>query len=461
MTYKWCGDDAARLLLGSDEGVLDVLENVDLLRFHCGKWDFAKTDLISVLGEELASRIENICVDTIQRAFTVRENLVNLKKVYLHLFHVTKKLERILSQFTQVFFLDGKDWIQYLERTEFVDGQLSCNSDEFIDDVLEKSNTRGVYIACSVGIQKCKGLLAAIEDARSVLKRICCVPRHPYSDRDPLLDNLCDKLLVCKLLDEFKAGYPDLAVEKPKQATAVGGKELAIEATENILNLIQTSLDLDDETILFIKKIFIARGISKALRIEIEAGLFLKTLDLTRQQAKDCLEASLIYFRELADRNDMDEKFGLNRHVVKIENSLCLCDELSTWVHRICSDNEPGLFVACDWQSSAALFLPAGFGAAKIPFQSLQNLIDKMQPFMADRLLETGMTDAMKGKNKCKKCETCFSRPWVNPSNDTCFTCEIKIRDSVKLLAGNSEDLMECPLKIRCSKACPKMNTLW
>ena len=127
--------------------------------------------------------------------FTVRRELINYKKVCLHIWHGATQLERELQQLVTFFFRD-------ITKTE--DGYMHSAR----------------YVALCQALQQCIGAIDALLDARFFTKAIASIPRHPEKChlRHEKLLRLPDSLAVAKILKEatsfLKAGMKTVPSRK-------------------------------------------------------------------------------------------------------------------------------------------------------------------------------------------------------------------------------------------------------
>eukprot|EP00929_Paragymnodinium_shiwhaense_P062012 TRINITY_DN30961_c0_g1_i1.p1 TRINITY_DN30961_c0_g1~~TRINITY_DN30961_c0_g1_i1.p1 ORF type:complete len:565 (+),score=72.67 TRINITY_DN30961_c0_g1_i1:102-1697(+) len=144
---------------------LDVNTN-NTYNYSCGAYSLVERDIKAVLPPATAEAVlEKLHQGGVPRAFRVREELVNYKKVSLHIHEQGVQLERSLGQ-VAAFFREGERspggfWVHTERRTTLSDAHTQC-----------------------------KGRCQASFDARHMGKHICCVPRHPQNPKAAALEDL-------------------------------------------------------------------------------------------------------------------------------------------------------------------------------------------------------------------------------------------------------------------------------
>mmetsp|Transcript_29998 Transcript_29998/g.47659 ORF Transcript_29998/g.47659 Transcript_29998/m.47659 type:complete len:497 (+) Transcript_29998:165-1655(+) len=446
-------------LSGQALEVLDVFDNRDLLRFTQGKWEHAQKDFVAGLGEELAREIEHVVVDRVADALGLRENLVNLKKVYKILYLNCLSLEQNLGRFTSLFFVEGKGWLQKMERELLAPGEKTT-------DVFAQ-----LYVDASKAFQRSKGLSNVLHDARVCVKNICCVPRHPYKASKPAIQDIPHTFHSCRPLKEFKARFPEFTDEAAKYEGEIcteklndelnDGDERCIAVLDDVVSGIQTKLDLEKETAIYIKKVFIARGIAKAFRIEIETERLIRALGQAIEQHTRVLRC--------ADRiieSDFLLTIPVSRFQLVSVGIVTVFKDLKRWLEKIMKNPRQRFFGASDMDASCGLVLPEGFDSeAKEMYQDLKTFIDEKTPVLQSRMAsKEEVYERIQGKHKCKRCQVGYARPWIGEST-LCYYCEQQARDEAKLLLLAKPlqpgELLKCALGIRCGKKlAPKFKTM-
>ena len=120
-------------------------------------------------------------------AFAVRRELINYKKVCLHMLLRIQGTERRLARLTTFYFRVHGALIQE-------GGGLFVHHER--------------YTELANALQRCRGLLLAVRDGRDLAKSICCVPRAPcYSAASvPRLSGLPNTLAVAEAYSTFRLG---------------------------------------------------------------------------------------------------------------------------------------------------------------------------------------------------------------------------------------------------------------
>lgn len=146
--------------------VLDVCEE-NILQF-AGFSSVRPTerDLHLVLPESDAATVLRVLEEhhAVRAAFAVRCELVNFKKLLLHVVREASGLEKDLRRASSFFFAD---LVNPTDPTE-----------------------QARYIEISSTLSSCRGALQVLNDARIFTKLICRLPRHPAMSCDELLSSL-------------------------------------------------------------------------------------------------------------------------------------------------------------------------------------------------------------------------------------------------------------------------------
>ena len=168
--------------------VLDLVEG-NILSYSQGDWTLVERDVFAAFSEEVAMRIVACFKDEVQTCLAVRRELINFKKLCLHLWQTAAGLEKDLRQLASFFY---------------------CRVVEEVPS--GASPRRQSYITVSNALNECRGAVAAVFDARHFSKAICALPRHPASGVPWKFEALPESLELWKpveqaryFLENFKA----------------------------------------------------------------------------------------------------------------------------------------------------------------------------------------------------------------------------------------------------------------
>ena len=186
----WCAEDwelnLREKLFAKVPGlcVLDLLET-NILSYSQGDWGLIERDLLAAFSEELAWLILECFKDEVQTCLAVRRELINFKKLCLHLWQTATGFEKDLRQLTSFFFCRVAD---------------ETPSSESSPD----ESRRQSYITISNSLSECRGAVAAVFDARHFSKAICALPRHPASGVPWKFEALPESLELWKPLEQAR-----------------------------------------------------------------------------------------------------------------------------------------------------------------------------------------------------------------------------------------------------------------
>ena len=207
-------------------------------------------------------------------AFAVRRELINYKKVCLHMLLRIQGTERRLARLTTFYFRVHGALIQE-------GGGLYVHHES--------------YTELANALQRCRGLLLAVRDGRDLAKSICCVPRAPcYSAASvPRLSGLPNSLAVAKAARDADLflSHGEAAVNEgsgsPAHPASVSwcaasrtegqeaqemsaGASAAFATLELVERSIREALGWHPDVSAFVRASLIARGAAKSLAIVAE-----------------------------------------------------------------------------------------------------------------------------------------------------------------------------------------------
>ena len=146
--------EAARSRIAGPDVLAVTPDNI--LSYCCGTWTLVEKDIVAVLPPALAKTVLDLLGTLgVREAFRVREELVNYKKVLLHVHQRGLDVERRLAQLASFFH----------EERERCDGGFSRHS------------ARRAKITDAR--MECKGRCEATYNARLLGKALCGLPRRP------------------------------------------------------------------------------------------------------------------------------------------------------------------------------------------------------------------------------------------------------------------------------------------
>eukprot|EP00658_Telonema_sp_P-2_P024296 TRINITY_DN19757_c0_g1_i1.p1 TRINITY_DN19757_c0_g1~~TRINITY_DN19757_c0_g1_i1.p1 ORF type:complete len:346 (-),score=86.34 TRINITY_DN19757_c0_g1_i1:56-1093(-) len=206
----------------------------------------AITEMNQLLPAELGPRVLEWLEQRhkMEAAFCVRRELVNLKKVCLHVVQDGARIEKDLRLAATLFFAD-------LLKTD-----------------LPTQPDRDKYMGITSTLSLCRGGLAAMSDARIFTKQICSTARHPEAAALPEHNMLPTGLALHKLLVKV-CGFMDVPTP------AIANRELEPdEGSARVAAGLMADDVLPGHLAEFVRKVCIARGVCKAIRVRAQ----LKTL---------------------------------------------------------------------------------------------------------------------------------------------------------------------------------------
>lgn len=173
----------------------------DLAGLESMRWQLVERDVRCALGGEVSAWLGASCVARrVQRALALRDNLVNLKKVYLHYLKDVGAALSDLHRLATVYFGEGKE-----ECAELV-----FRGVRYRDAKAQLCSTRPgsvVYVECSRLLQYGRGVQAAVHLCREQTKRVCCVPRHPLQACSASTRGVPGTFELYRSLEEFGRKY--------------------------------------------------------------------------------------------------------------------------------------------------------------------------------------------------------------------------------------------------------------
>lgn len=152
--------------------------------YRQGSFDFVRRDM-DILPPQAVKQFEDLCEKYgLKRAYLLRFELVNFKKLLLRLSQEAKLLEKDLHQSVVFSHVEGETNI--LGREWSASGDLNS------------------YHLVAEALQSCRGVTIALEQAREITKKICCLPRHPDVPRHASLRDVFSSSWAIKRHDQIR-----------------------------------------------------------------------------------------------------------------------------------------------------------------------------------------------------------------------------------------------------------------
>ena len=179
-----------------------------------------RRDLLAAgIPADAVNDLEGGACSSILQAYDVRRELVNYKKVCLHLYEDVKKIERELQQMMAYFFWQDPDvaadvmahTAAICETQDPATTAAAASRHSTGDDrrgAASLLDRKRLYIAASRALMRHRGTLRAIHDARDMAKAICMCPRHPDGKRPRKLEELPRSMYVDNACETAMAADP-------------------------------------------------------------------------------------------------------------------------------------------------------------------------------------------------------------------------------------------------------------
>lgn len=189
--WQFFNEDDLRQKLSKVPGpcVLDLSEE-NVLSFGQGDWILVERDISVAFSTTLAEVLLNSFKDVVQTCLAVRRELINYKKLCLHMWQAGSAVEKDLRQLASFFYC------------ELVTGKAP-------------DARRRRYVEIANAFNECRGAVAAIFDARHFSKAICALPRHVKSGIPWKFEELPQSLELWKPLEQaqhFLENYQQMDV---------------------------------------------------------------------------------------------------------------------------------------------------------------------------------------------------------------------------------------------------------
>lgn len=426
------------------------------------------------------------------RAFRLREELINMKKVAYHVHHSGTLIERSLAQLATYFRTDHSDVKQDTEpHTASPPLSFFVHSDRFTAIVDAR--------------MRCKGACHASADARAMAKQVCCLPRHPLKKRPTILENLPSSLETSGLVrDTLQTLNSDDLFSEAVSIDDVGDLVCSTwkSKVEGLLVDLEERQAISQDVMEFIRLLIICRGADKAVRMVDEvstakAAVFfiseqiktlLPVLTMREELLGDSIAESQLELNSVcpvADPNNhknltnriasiIRKKIHYHRHFNLLTGSLPHLTELVAWLEKISSvvqseGPQEVMFLASD-SSAERHTLPAALQVPKVEvdtmalFAAYRAVESVFRPQMFHAIRNRGWPSTLQhalasseqkeetvANNKhCQVCERSYSCLWVH--RGVCCECEDRIRQSERRCPFRTacKSTWFCPHSLRC-----------
>eukprot|EP00928_Gymnodinium_smaydae_P045933 TRINITY_DN30578_c0_g1_i1.p1 TRINITY_DN30578_c0_g1~~TRINITY_DN30578_c0_g1_i1.p1 ORF type:complete len:725 (+),score=86.55 TRINITY_DN30578_c0_g1_i1:47-2221(+) len=387
--------------------VLDMSED-NILGYSQGDWSLVETDVRCAFSPELAELILSCVRDEIQTCLAVRRELINFKKLCLHIWQAGSVVEKDLRQLTSFFFCHVVN-----------EGAEECMEQQ--EPLSEEQVQHRRYVELAKSLQSCRGCVAALFDARHFSKAICAFPRHPDTGAPWKFESLPESLYVMKAIkqaQQFLANHRDVdaflaarwaarlastsngdtgagdvnanaaeaPLTKPKNADLAWKSErqcvsssLGPEGVKSLLDSVATAgLGLPSSATRYLELVFISRGACKAVTIRQALRRYCHALRETVQVSEDILRdvkmllginetpaSDQIEYEKLQPLHGTAIAAGLhlhcNKHQLMIEGMVPVMREMLKWLDPIAAVRADSERAFVSGSRGAAAFVPRGF----------------------------------------------------------------------------------------------------
>jgi hypothetical protein len=446
------------------------------------------------------------------RAYQIRREVVNLKKVCLLICEDADSVHRELKQLRTFFYSDcdssriarclAAD--DPLFATSTTDAGSDASSGDLTDacasdERTEASRRSDRYAQIVEALARYRGADLATRETRRVLKDICSINRHPAAETPAELRCLLEAHGLSKLVSKVErfvlrvlgnatrhgggggggdgggdgsggggnslhdvnnrlAQYPCAGEGAKYESTGRGRREAQwLEVCQAI-----RATGWPAHTCDFLEQLLIARGAAKAIRIVGLVEDYAHALVGIGAKLKDLL-SKLDAIRSADTGTWFCVNLLENEH--SVAEALRATDELRKWIllaRGVCKTDR--LFVAADADRAAhasaggsTMFLPKGFQLHQI-FGNFRSVVEEFKPDMVSAILRIGWPPpasspygALCGAHRCAECGAQFAHLWL--FNGVCSRCEATLRDQGACPFNRTHRATEglfCPHRSKC-----------
>ena len=364
---EWIGIDELRRRCAATVPGPSVLDcgPKDILSYCAGALSLLQRDLDVVSPNVAAFLLPAWREFGLLSAFRVRQELVNYKKVALHLMHAVQDIQLDLRRLSFFFFVTFAD---------------SDRTDERVSR----------YFDISACLMECRGAALAIEDCRAMTKAICCLPRHPNEEVRRSRRRVND--LPTTLFSYSAIVVPALeflvSVERPGEWTsmiwAAGTSWPSAVDLWGVLRDAFAAQPWHAEAVDYVCQVHIARGASKALTIWAETARLFAALSHTQRIAVAAMQRchALGYDDDSWALGDARAVIRARKHYHSLKGCVDVLSDVVKWIGIIggCGDvagscdaltfvathslrlRDSKLFLASDGtECEATMFVPKDF----------------------------------------------------------------------------------------------------
>jgi hypothetical protein len=466
-----------------------------------GSYDLVVADLNRALPDVLARAVRELFERIgIHRAYQIRREVVNLKKVCLLICEDADSVHRELKQLRTFFYSDcdssriarGAASDETLSVANAPDGGSDATGSDTVDvrpshECAEVSRRSDRYARIIEALARYRGADLATRETRRFLKDICSINRHPVAETPAELRRLFEAHGLHKLsakVDHFvlrvlanatrnAAGDGGVGVGGSGSGSGSGGGSSCNlghdpcayrpdgtrtepqwpEVCQGIRDTGWPAYVCD-----FLEQLLIARGAAKAIRIVGLIEDYTRALLAIRATLSDRL-SKLDAIRSADNGTWFCVNLLENEH--SVAEALRVTDELHKWialVRGVCKTDR--LFVAADADRAAhgsTMFLPKGFQLHQI-FGGFRKVVEDFKPDMLTAIRGIGWPPsassphgALCGTHRCMECNAEFAHLWL--FNHVCSRCEATLREQGACPFNRSHRAMDalfCPHRSKC-----------
>lgn len=445
--------------------VVDVSEE-NILCYGVGDWTLIDRDLRAAFGEEVAEQLATCLHEPVAASLAVRRELINYKKLCLHMWQRGLVVEKDLRQLASFFYCD------------------------LINDEppLEK---RARYATLSSSMNECHGAVVALHDARYFGKAICNLPRHPKSgvpwkfnelpstlEVSNLLEQARQYLRNHKALDMYWAARWDrplaldansditktqdaatrtieaTGVEKPLKKVVEWKSErnlvpspIAEEALHDLLASVKSSgATLTEPALRYVQTVLIARGAAKAFAIRSILKKYTSALERVEEESRDVAQA----LRKIVECPSSKTSISAGLHLFAekylrvLKGSSAVITEMLRWLKPISDLHGDSARLFVSGSRGATAFVPHGFADILSPYRIL---VGEHRGSMMTELANFGWPKSARPRpeeevklHTCRRCGDKHTKLWLH--RELCFSCEEALRSDGR-----------CPYNTRCGAA--------